>query len=61
MTGLLFEVYHRGVSLQSSLPNCLWALTAMSLRGGVQSHVAEVLKEGNDGSEDMSSEIIYCV
>ena len=31
VTGLLFEVYHRGVSLQSSLPNCLWALTAMSL------------------------------
>ena len=26
-----------------------------------ESHVAEVLKEGNDGSEDMSSEIIYCV
>ena len=24
-------------------------------------HVAEVLKEGTDGSEDMSSEIIYCV
>ena len=23
--------------------------------------VAEVLKEGTDGSEDMSSEIIYCV
>ena len=26
-----------------------------------KSHVAEVLKEGTDGSEDMSSEIIYCV
>ena len=26
-----------------------------------ESHVAEVLKEGTDGSEDMSSEIIYCV
>ena len=24
-------------------------------------HVAEVLKEGTDGSEDMSTEIIYCV
>ena len=24
-------------------------------------HVAKVLKEGTDGSEDMSSEIIYCV
>ena len=26
-----------------------------------ESHVAEVLKEGTDGSEDMLSEIIYCV
>ena len=26
-----------------------------------ESHVAEVLNEGTDGSEDMSSEIIYCV
>ena len=26
-----------------------------------ESHVAEVLKEATDGSEDMSSEIIYCV
>ena len=26
-----------------------------------ESHVAEVLKDGTDGSEDMSSEIIYCV
>ena len=26
-----------------------------------ESHVAEVLKEGTNGSEDMSSEIIYCV
>ena len=31
MTGLLFEVCHRGVSLQSRLPTCLWALAAMSL------------------------------
>ena len=26
-----------------------------------ESHVAEVLKEGTDGSADMSSEIIYSV
>ena len=26
-----------------------------------ESHVAEVLEEGTDGSEDVSSEIIYCV
>ena len=26
-----------------------------------ESQVAEVLKEGTDGTEDMSSEIIYCV
>ena len=26
-----------------------------------ESHIAEVLKEGTDGSEDMSSEIIYCI
>ena len=26
-----------------------------------ESHVAEVLKEGTDGSEDISSEIMYCV
>ena len=26
-----------------------------------ESHVAEVLKEGTVGSEDMSSEIIYCI
>ena len=26
-----------------------------------ESHIAEILKEGTDRSEDMSSEIIYCI
>ena len=41
-----------------------WSCRCIHVTGDVvvsESHVTEVLKEGTDGSEDMSSEIIYCV